>query len=229
MIRAALRLCLPLLGLVLATQAPAQQQQPRSGAGGQPSQASQPKAQGKPAAPAQGAAKPAAQGQAKPAAGAGAKPAAPGAKPAAPGGGQAVQSYDDWSVYRTAAGPKVCYALATPKSRFPSNLKEVQGYMFVTARPAERVRNEISLVMNFDLKQDADHQLVIGKDQFVLAAKDKNLWVKNPAQEGRVVEAMKRAGELTVKGTSAKNNATADKYSLKGFGDALERVQKECR
>lgn len=226
MIRAALRLFLPVLaGLAVATEAPAQQQQPRSGAGGQSSQASQPKAQGKPAAPAQGAAKPAAQGQAKP------TPAAAGAKPraAAPGGGQAVQSYDDWAVYRTASGPKVCYALATPKSRFPSNLKEVQGYMFVTARPAERVRNEISLVMNFDLKQDVDHQLVIGKDQFVLAAKDRNLWVKNPAQEGRVVEAMKRAGELTVKGTSAKNNATADKYSLKGFGDALERMQKECR
>lgn len=225
MIRAALRLCLPALcGLAVATEAPAQQQQPRSGAG---AQQSQPKTQGKPpaAAPAQGAAKPTARGQAKPpAAGAGAKPGA-----AAPGGGQAVQSYDDWSVYRTASGPKVCYALATPKSRSPSNLKDVQGYMFVTARPAERVRNEISLVMNFELKQDIDHQLVIGREQFVLAAKDKNLWVKNPAQEGRVVEAMKRAGELTVKGTSAKNNATADKYSLKGFGDALERVQKECR
>ena len=103
------------------------------------------------------------------------------------------------------------------------------GYLFVATRPSENVRNEISLIMNFDLKETAEHQAVLGRDQFTLVAKGKNLWVKNPAEERRVVEAMKRAGELTVKGTSAKNNATADKYSLKGFGDALDRVQKECR
>ncbi|HZB63552.1 MAG TPA: invasion associated locus B family protein, partial [Microvirga sp.] len=91
------------------------------------------------------------------------------------------------------------------------------------------VRNEISLIMNFDLKENADHQAVIGRDQFTLVAKGKNLWVKNPAEERRVIEAMKRANDLVVKGVSARSNATQDRYSLKGFGDALERVQQECR
>lgn len=229
MIRTTLRLCLPVLaGLAVATAAPAQQQQPRSG---EPRPSSQPKPSAKPSAKplakpaAENTAKPAAQGQPKP----GAKPAAGSASPV---GGQAtlVQSYGDWGVYTTAAGrPKVCYALSQPKSRSPANLKDLPGYLFVATRPAERVRNEISLIMNFDLKEGLDHQAALGRDQFTLVAKGKNLWVKNPAEEARVVEAMKRASDLTVKGTSAKNNATADKYSLKGFGDALERVQKECR
>ena len=225
MIRASLRLSLPLVVSVgLATGAAAQQQQQR---------ASTPKpteTKAKRAAPAQGAAKPAASSQAKPAASGQAKPAAAGA--ASPAGGQAtlLQSYGDWGVYTTPAGrAKVCYALSQPKSRTPSSLKDVPGYMFVATRPAEKVRNEISLIMNFDLKENAEHEAVLGRDQFTLVAKGKNLWVKNPAEERRVVEAMKRASDLTVKGVSAKNNATADKYSLKGFGDALERVQKECR
>jgi hypothetical protein len=220
MIRAPLRLCLAAAAaLALAGAAPAQQQTRPSGAQSQGRSAPKPAAPAKPAA---GQPKPAAPGQ-------GAKPAA---SAAAPGGGQAnlLQSYGDWGVYATPAGrARVCYALAQPKTRTPSNLKEVPGYLFVATRPSENVRNEISLIMNFDLKETAEHQAVLGRDQFTLVAKGKNLWVKNPAEERRVVEAMKRAGELTVKGTSAKNNATADKYSLKGFGDALDRVQKECR
>jgi hypothetical protein len=221
MIRAPLSLCLAAAAtLALAGEAAAQQQtRPAAGAQGQGRPTTRPATPAKPAA-----------GQAKPAAPAqGGKP--PGSA-AAPGGGQAnlVQSYGDWGVYATPAGrARVCYALAQPKSRAPSNLKEVPGYLFVATRPSENVRNEISLIMNFDLKESAEHQAVLGRDQFTLVAKGKNLWVKNPAEERRVVEAMKRTGELTVKGTSAKNNATADKYSLKGFGDALDRVQKECR
>src|SRR3712207_7170594 len=45
------------------------------------------------------------------------------------------------------------------------------------------VRNEISLIMNFELKEGVDHQAVMGRDQFVLVAKGKNLWVKNPAED----------------------------------------------
>jgi len=86
-----------------------------------------------------------------------------------------------------------------------------------------------TLIMNFDLKEGVDHQAVMGRDQYVLVAKGKNLWVKNPAEEGKVLESMKRANDLVVKGASAKGNATSDRYSLKGFGDALDRVQKECR
>jgi len=216
MIRAFSRVAVPALLLIgFATELPAQQQKP--GASSSQSQ------KGKTASPA--------QAQGKPAAG-----AKPGAKPApgsaSPGGGQAtlVQSYGDWGVYTTPSGKaKVCYALSQPKARTPSNLKDLPGYFFNATRPAEKVRNEISLIMNFDLKEGVDHQAVMGRDQYVLVAKGKNLWVKNPAEEGKVLESMKRANDLVVKGASAKGNATSDRYSLKGFGDALDRVQKECR
>jgi Invasion associated locus B (IalB) protein len=218
MIRASLRVLLLLVLSVGFAAAAGAQQQPRSSTPQKPAET-----KGKPAAAAQSAAKPVTSGQAKPAAAGGA---------AAPAGGQAkaLQAYGDWEAHAAGTGrTRVCYALSKPKSRLPANLKDVVGYLFVATRPAEKVRNEISMIMNFDLKESAEHQVVIGREQFALAAKGKNLWVKNPAEERRVIEAMKRANDLTVKGVSAKNNATTDKYSLKGFEDALERVQKECR
>ena len=215
MIRAFSRAAVPALLLIgFATEVPAQQPKPAASSGqSQKGKAAAPAAQGKPAAGAKPGAKP-----------------APGS--ASPGGGQAtlVQSYADWGVYTTPAGKaKVCYALSQPKARTPSSLKDLPGYMFVATRPAEKVKNEISLIMNFDLKEGVDHQAVMGREQYVLVAKGKNLWVKNPAEEGKVLESMKRANDLVVKGASAKGNATSDRYSLKGFGDALDRVQKECR
>jgi hypothetical protein len=223
MIRALSRVALAALLLAgFATTLSAQQ---RSGTSGQ--------AQGQKGKPGKAdpkaAAKPGAKPDAKPDAKSAAKPGAPAT---APGGGAAelVQAYGDWNVYKTS-NPKsrVCYALSQPKQRTPTSLKDIPGYLFVATRPAEKVRNEISLIMNFDLKEGVDHQAVLGRDQFVLVAKGKNLWVKNPAEEPKVIESMRRANDLVVKGISSRSNATSDRYSLKGFGEAIERVQKECR
>jgi hypothetical protein len=215
MIRALSRVALPaLLVIGLATGLSAQTQQ-RGGT-------SSSQAQGQKG-------KPDAKATAKP----GAKPDAKGksAGAPAPGGAQVklVQSFEDWSVYTTPdPKTKVCYALSQPKARTPANLKDIPGYLFVTTRPAEKVRNEISLVMNFDLKEGVEHQAILGRDQFVLLAKGKTLWVKNAAEEPKVIASMRRANDLVVKGTSAKNNATSDRYSLSGFAQALERARKEC-
>ena len=39
---------------------------------------------------------------------------------------------------------------------------------------------------------------------------------------------MKKSAKLTVKAPSIKGNVTTDNYSLKGFSQALDKVQKEC-
>jgi len=54
-------------------------------------------------------------------------------------------------------------------------------------------------------------------------------WVKNAAEESRLVETMRKGLDLTVKGTSAKGTATTDVYSLKGLPQALDRIGQECR
>jgi invasion protein IalB len=54
-------------------------------------------------------------------------------------------------------------------------------------------------------------------------------WIKNVAEEARMVDAMRKGSELTVKGTSGRGTQSIDEYSLKGLGQALDKIDKECR
>jgi invasion protein IalB len=54
------------------------------------------------------------------------------------------------------------------------------------------------------------------------------LWIKEPADEPKLLDALKNEKELTLKLTPAKGPVTTDRYSLTGLPQALERVAKEC-
>ncbi len=147
---------------------------------------------------------------------------------AVPGGAQALETFDDWTAYATEGKSRICYALSKPTSRQPANLKDTNGYLFVSFRPGENVRNEIALIMGFLTKDDGPAEAVIGQTTYALVTKERNAWVKNPAEEPRVVATMSRGQALVVKAASQRGNETTDRYSLKGFGPALERARKEC-
>ncbi len=163
-----------------------------------------------------------------------------------------VGSYGDWSVFHSQSGKnKVCYTLAQPKQRDPDDLKRDPGYAFISERPGEGVRNEVSIIMGFDVgapggdsdakdsgdakdkKKDKKHELVaptaeVGDSSFDLLPKGANLWVKNAAQEGALVAEMRKGKTLVVKATSKKGNLTTDTYSLSGFAQAIDRALKDC-
>lgn len=167
--------------------------------------------------------------QTKPAA----KPQAAAAAPAAkPGQTQALllETSGRWQAFSSQPGrPKMCYALSKPSSRSPANLKDVEGFLFVSSRPGEGVRNEISMVMKFDLKENVEHQAVIGEQRFALAAKGQNLWLKNPAEEARMLESMRKGTEMEIRATSKKGNPTSDKYSLAGIAQTVKRAEDACK
>jgi hypothetical protein len=158
----------------------------------------------------------------------------PAPQKAAAASGQAqallLETAGKWQAFSSQQGrSKVCYALAKADSRLPANLKDVEGLFFVSSRPAEGVRNEISFVMNFDLKEDVEHQAVVGDERFALVAKGQNIWLKNPAEEPRMLDALRKGSTLEIKGTSKKGNPTADKYSLAGISQTVKRAEDACK
>jgi hypothetical protein len=124
---------------------------------------------------------------------------------------------------------KICYALSRAETRSPANLKDVEGLLFISSRPAQGVRNEISLVMNFDLKEDVEHQAVIGEDKFALIAKNRHMFLKNPAEEPRMLDSLRKGATLDVRATSARGNPTSDKYSLAGLTQVVKRAEEACK
>ena len=162
-----------------------------------------------------------------------AKPApAAAAAAASPGQGQAMllETAGKWQAFSSQQGrSKVCYALSKAETRIPANLKDVEGLLFVSSRPGEGVRNEISFVMNFDLKEGVEHQAIIGNERFALVAKGQNMWLKNPAEEPRMLDALRRGSGLEIKGTSKRGNPTSDKYSLAGISQIVKRAEDACK
>ena len=143
---------------------------------------------------------------------------------------QLVGTYGDWGAYEAqGAKSKICYALAQPKERTPSSLKREQGYIFISTRPGEHVKNEVSVIMGLPLKEGSgDARAEVGTNNFDLVTKGQNAWMKDSAQEGQLVGAMKKHGRLVVKAPSSKGAVATDSYSLNGLGPALDRVAKDC-
>lgn len=142
---------------------------------------------------------------------------------------KAVAQFGDWSVYVSTSSPKVCYAISQPKTRAPEGLKRDPAYFFISTRPGENVKNEVTVTMGFPLKEGSDATLTVGNATLQLYTKDQGAWVRNVADESKLVEAMKRGKDLTVASTSLRGNVTTDKYSLVGLGQAIDRVAQECK
>jgi hypothetical protein len=159
-----------------------------------------------------------------------AKPAQPA--PAAETPAQPIQlgSFGSWAVYASdTANGRVCYALAMPKDRQPAGLTRDQAYLFVSSRPQENVRDEISFVLGFPPKDGADAQLVVGKTTYVVSTKAQgNAWLKTPKDDSAAIELMKKVPQIQLKVTSKRGNALTDIYVTAGLAQALDQVKKAC-
>ena len=185
-----------------------------------------------------------------------------------------IGSFGDWNVFVSQAGKgRICYVLAQPKSREPENLNRDPGYAFISDRPAEGVRNEVSFIMGFDVAGGATAEAsaetatdatpeakpakprakpasrtakpakaeaktkakpigapvaTVDEQSFELLPKGADLWVKNAARESALIAEMKKGATLEIKAASLKGNESTDSYSLSGFSQAMDRLQKEC-
>lgn len=142
-----------------------------------------------------------------------------------------VGNFGDWGVYVSQSPKsKICYALAQPKDRSPATLKRESAYVFISNRPGEGVRGEVSMIMGVALKDGASGaKAEIGSAKFELVAKGQNAFIKNAAEETQFVSTLKKRGSrLVISVPVAKGPGVTDTYSLAGLSQALDRVSKEC-
>jgi len=162
------------------------------------------------------------------------KPAAkkPAAKPEPTEQAVLLGQFGNWGAYKaTPGGKKVCFALSKPTSAVivPSNKKRDPSYAFVSTRPAEQVRNEVSVIVGYPQKAGVDATATIGSASYVLYTQNDGAWVKNAAEEAQMVETMRKGSDMVVKSMSHSGAKTTDTYSLKGLSEALDKVAEECK
>jgi invasion protein IalB len=140
--------------------------------------------------------------------------------------------FGEWGAYRASpGGKKICFALSKPTSATsePAGRNRDASYAFVSTRPAEKVKNEVSVIVGYPQKPGHDATAVIGSATYVMYTQNDGAWVKNAAEEAQMVETMRKGSDLVVKTESARGTKTTDTYSLKGIAQALDRVAEECK
>ena len=174
---------------------------------------------------------------AKPAAPAKPAPAKPAAKPAQPKSDPTEQAvllgqFGDWGAYKAApGGKKVCFALAKPTSATtePAGRPRDPSYAFISTRPAEKVKNEVSVIVGYTQKPNFDAAATIGSANYVMYTQNDGAWVKNAAEEAQMVDALRKGTDLVVKSESGRGTKTTDTYTLKGLAQAIDKVSEECK
>jgi outer membrane immunogenic protein len=138
--------------------------------------------------------------------------------------------YGDWGVYTASrGGNKHCFAFAEPKTtKMEPAGPRGKSYLHVSTIPAQKVRNQVSVTIGYSFKSNSDATVEIGNAKFAMYTQNDGAWIKKVAEEARMVDAMRNSADLTVKGTSASSAQSTDHYSLKGFAQALNKIEQEC-
>jgi len=151
-----------------------------------------------------------------------------------PGGEQPtlLGQFGDWGAYKAAPGGKtVCFALSKPTSAVtePAGRSRDASYLFISTRPSENVKNEVSAIVGYPQKPGADTNAAVGGDNFAMYTQSDGAWIKNAAEEAKLISSMRGGADLVLKSESTRGTKTTDTYSLKGLAQALDKVAEECK
>ena len=142
---------------------------------------------------------------------------------------KSIGKFKDWeSFILSQEGNKVCFAQSTPVVRAPKKLKREPSRLFVSFRPAQNIKNEVSVTNGYAFKLKAPVTAKSGKKNYDLFSKGRFAWVVDNEDETKLIITMKKASRLMIIGNSDKGNQTTDHYSMMGFTKAYNSAKKSC-
>ena len=140
-----------------------------------------------------------------------------------------VGKFKDWESFVLMQGEsKVCFAQSIPVVRAPKEFKRDPSRLFVSFRPAESIKNEISVTNGYEFQLKTPVIAKSGKKAYDLFSKGRFAWVVDNEDETKLIVTMKKASRLMIVGNSDKGNQTTDHYSMMGFTKAYSVAKKSC-
>ena len=143
-----------------------------------------------------------------------------------------VATMTDWSVF-AEKDPKECWGVSSPKETVnskdgqPVSVRRGDILLFVTFRPG--AKGEVSFSGGYPFAPDSTVEVNIGGNKFNLFTEGENAWAGSPAEDGRLVTALRGGSSAVVTGRSARGTVTADTFSLSGITSATNAAQANCK
>jgi len=136
--------------------------------------------------------------------------------------------YKNWESFtvQTDKG-KICFAQTIPTKRAPASVKREKSKLFVTFRPSENIKDEVSLTSGHDYKSSTV-TASSGKKRYSFFSQKSFAWLLDDQEERNFIKLMKRATNLIIKARTTKGAETTDHYSMMGFTKAYNTAKKAC-
>ena len=142
---------------------------------------------------------------------------------------KSVGKFKDWeSFILSKEGSKICFAQSIPVIRAPKKLKRDPSRLFVSFRPSENIKNEVSVTNGYEFKLKAPVAVKSGKKSYDLFSKGRFAWVVDNEDEAKLISTMKKASRLMIIGNTNNGDETTDHYSMMGFTKAYNTAKKSC-
>ena len=142
---------------------------------------------------------------------------------------KSVGKFKDWeSFILSQEENKICFAQSIPVVRAPKKLKRDPSRLFISFRPTENIKNEVSVTNDYEFKLKAPVTAKSGKKSYDLFSKGRFAWVVDDKDEAKLIITMKKASRLMIIGNADKGDQTTDHYSMMGFTKAYNTAKKNC-
>ncbi|MEO0918233.1 MAG: hypothetical protein AAFY31_14805 [Pseudomonadota bacterium] len=144
-----------------------------------------------------------------------------------------VAAETDWAVFE-GNEPKECWAVTAPKETVNTrdgNVVSVRRgdiLLFVTYRPEQNISGEISFTGGYPFADGSTATLDIGGTTFELFTEGEYAWPATPADDQKIVTAIKRGADATITARSSRGTETKDTFSLLGATAMIEEAEKLC-
>ena len=136
--------------------------------------------------------------------------------------------YKNWESFTAETDKgKICFAQTTPTKRAPSSIQRGQSKLFVTFRPSEDIKDEVSITSGHDYKTSTV-TAASGKKRYSFFSQKNFAWLLDDQEEKNFIKLMKRATNLIIKARTTKGAETTDHYSMMGFTKAYNTAKKTC-
>jgi invasion protein IalB len=143
-----------------------------------------------------------------------------------------VAAKTDWSVF-VDDNPKECWSVSTPKEIVNTRDGRVvaarrgQILLMVFYRPEAGANGQVAFTGGYPFGSP-NVTVDIGGNQFELFTDGEWAWPATPADDARLITAMKRGAEAVVTAVSSRGTETRDTFSLLGFTAAVEDASARC-
>ena len=136
--------------------------------------------------------------------------------------------YKNWESFTAETDKgKICFAQTLPTKRAPAAIKREKSKLFVTFRPTEDIKDEVSITSGHDYKSSTV-TASSGKRKYSFFSQKSFAWLLDDQEEKKFIKLMKKATDIIVKARTANGAETTDHYSMMGFTKAYNTAKKTC-